>query len=287
MTEYTKILTKIVQIILKKAYHNNKKNNEIYNDTKEMNYETYDTKYGKISLYNNESIIGGAFKYGGYWEEEEMKSLAEYIPKDKNILEIGAHCGTSTIFYSRLIKDDCKMYVYEPQRKMYNLLTHNIEQNQLQNKIYPVNSGVFCYKGTAKMNNFDIDGCGQYLDVVEKNNIMCNYGGIALGNNGEQINVTTIDDMNLENIGFIHSDAQGCENYIFSKGLETIKKYRPVIFYEDCYSYYRILYDQVTSTYPQYNEESKFDIKKYCLETLGYRTCIDRFCGSMNNLLIP
>lgn len=30
--------------------------------------------------------------------------------------------------------------------------------------------------------------------------------------------------MSLDNIGYIHCDAQGAENFIFSKGLETIKK---------------------------------------------------------------
>lgn len=39
--------------------------------------------------------------------------------------------------------------------------------------------------------------------------------------------------MNLDNIGFIHCDAQGAENFIFSKALDTINKYRPVILYEN------------------------------------------------------
>ena len=40
-------------------------------------------------------------------------------------------------------------------------------------------------------------------------------------------------NMKLDNIGYIHCDAQGSENFIFSKALETIKKYRPVIYYEN------------------------------------------------------
>ena len=39
--------------------------------------------------------------------------------------------------------------------------------------------------------------------------------------------------MELDDIGYIHCDAQGAENFIFSKGMETIRKYRPVILYEN------------------------------------------------------
>lgn len=34
----------------------------------------------------------------------------------KNILEIGAHCGTSTIVYSSFLDNNSKIYVYEPQK---------------------------------------------------------------------------------------------------------------------------------------------------------------------------
>ena len=56
-----------------------------------------------------------------------------------------------------------------------------------------------------------------------ENNLNCNFGGIGLGDDGENIKLTTIDNMNLCDIGYIHCDAQGSENFIFSKGIETIK----------------------------------------------------------------
>ena len=43
---------------------------------------------------------------------------------------------------------------------MYNLLVHNIIQNNLQDKIKPYNLGVFCFEGNGKMNGIDLDGGG-------------------------------------------------------------------------------------------------------------------------------
>ena len=214
--------------------------------------------------------------------------MQEYINPNRNILEIGGHCGTSSIVYSSFLNDNTKMYVYEPQHNMYNLLVQNIKQNNLLNKIIPNNLGVFCFEGNGKMNSIDLD-CGGVVSkrYNEENNLGCNFGGICLGNDGENINLTTIDNMNLDNIGYIHCDAQGSENFIFSKGIETIKKYRPVILYENTDFYGTYLYDNICKSYPNYKEESVFDIKKYCMEQLSYSSFIDNFNGGIDTLLIP
>ena len=251
--------------------------------------ESYDTIYGLITLYKNDVFIGDAFKNKRYWDIDTLLKLREYIDANRNILEIGGHCGTSSIVYSSFLNDKQKIYVYEPQCNMYNLLVQNINQNNLQNKIIPNNLGVFCFEGDGKMNNIDLDGGGGVVikRYNEENNLNCNFGGIGLGDDGENIKLTTIDNMNLDNIGYIHCDAQGSENFIFSKGIETIKKYRPVILYENNELYGRYLYDNVCKTYPNYKEESVFDVKKYCVEQLNYSAFIDRFNGGIDTLLIP
>jgi FkbM family methyltransferase len=251
--------------------------------------ETFDTKYGSITLYKNEVIIGSAFKNGGYWDEDTLLNLRTYINPDRNILEIGGQCGTSSIIYASYLNPGSQLFVYEPQKNMYNLLVKNITDNKLQEKIIPENTGVFCYSGTGRMNGTDLDGGGGNVAkrYTDENHLDCNFGGIGLGQDGEEINLITIDDMNLSNIGFIHCDAQGSENFIFSKGLELIKRNRPVIFYENVEFHGSYLYDVICESYPAYKEESKFDIKKYCMETLNYTQYIDRFNGGVDTLLIP
>jgi FkbM family methyltransferase len=253
---------------------------------------TYDTQYGKITLYSNEIYIGNEFKNGKYWDEETLLKMKEYIDPTRNILEIGGHCGTSSIVYSSFLDEDKKIFVYEPQKKLYQLLVQNINQNNLQNKIIPYNLGVFCYSGNGNMNDIDIDGGGGVVHkrYNEEHYFDCNFGGIGLGGNGEKVLLTTIDNIDLDNIGFIHCDAQGAENFIFSKGIDTITKNRPVILYEDNANnqyYGKPLYDNVCKNYPKYSENGLFDIKKYCMEELKYSNCIENFNGTLDTLLIP
>jgi len=251
--------------------------------------QSYNTNYGLITLYKNEHYIGKYFRNNIYWDEDTLLKLRKYINPNSNILEIGGHCGTSTIVYSSFLNDKQKIYVYEPQRNMYNLLVKNIHQNHVQHKIIPYNLGVFCYEGKAKMNAIDLDGGGGIVSkrYNEESHLGCNFGGIGLGNDGENVYLTTIDKMNLDDIGFIHCDAQGSENFIFSKGIETIKKYRPVIYYEDNKNFAKYLYNNVCKSYHNYKEESKFDIEKYCMEQLNYSKIINRFNGGIDTLLIP
>lgn len=250
--------------------------------------ETYNTEYGKITLYKNEVYIGDSFKKGKYWDIDTLLMLKEYINPDQNILEIGGHCGTSSIVYASFLKKG-KVHVFEPQHNMFELLVKNIKQNNLRKKILPYNLGVFCYAGLGKMNGIDLDGGGGAVErrYREEKHLPCNFGGIGLGFNGERIALTRMDDIKIDNIGFIHVDAQGAENHIFSAGLELIKKHRPVIYYENNEINAKYLYDMVCKSYPQYEQESKFDIKKFCMFELGYSRYIDCFNGGIDTLLIP
>jgi hypothetical protein len=134
----------------------------------------------------------------------------------------------------------------------------------------------------------DIDTGGNvetaYTGVAQNG---CNFGGIGIGEWGESINLTTIDTMGHDNIGFIHCDAQGAEPFLFSHGLETIKRDRPVILYEDTFADQNgVFFDTVCKAHPKYKNESKFDIKEYCINHLNYKLPSSGNWG-WNILLIP
>ena len=252
-------------------------------------FDTFDTKYGKVTLYKNDVYIRNSFINGVYFDEDTLIKLKQFINPNKNIIEIGGHCGTSSLVYSSYLSDNNKVFVYEPQKNLFNLLVKNINDNNLQHKIIPYNKGVFCYEGQGHMNNIDLDGG---FGIVEKryneeSHLNCNFGGITLGQLGESIELTTIDKMEHENIGFIHCDAQGSENFIFSNSIELITKNRPVILFENNSEYGEYLYNSVCQNYPQYEKESKFNLKTYCQKNLKYRACIDRFNNGLDTLLIP
>ena len=101
--------------------------------------ETFNTPQGIITLYKNETYIVEDFKNGSYWDIGTLELLKKYVNPDSNVLEIGGHCGTSSIVYASYLNSSNKVYVYEPQLNMYKLLVKNISQNNLKDKIIPFN----------------------------------------------------------------------------------------------------------------------------------------------------
>jgi hypothetical protein len=61
---------------------------------------TFQTTYGKVTLLDNEEYIAKVFKLGGYWDIETLLKLQTMIDPNKSIVEIGGHCGTSSLVYA-------------------------------------------------------------------------------------------------------------------------------------------------------------------------------------------
>lgn len=252
--------------------------------------ETFITKYGTVTLFKNDIYLIREFKQGSYCDISTLTKLKDYIDPNRNILEIGGHCGSSSIIYSSYLNEGNQLHVFEPQHKMYNLLVHNIGQNNLENKIIPYNNAVFCQQMSIRMNNIDLDGGGKVVSECYNNsNMQCNFGGIGLGTNGEIVESITVDSLidTVTNIGFIHCDAQGAENHIFSEAKNFVRINRPVILYENNAKYGKYLYNNVCNSYPQFNVNSRFDLESYCMNELNYSEVIHRFNGSGDDLLIP
>ena len=257
---------------------------------------SFRTAYGTVNLLNNDEYIIGPFKNGGYWDIDTLTLLRQYIDPERSIVEIGGHCGTSSLVYaSYLTGPTCEVRVYEPQSCMFELLKRNVSENGLTGRINPFRLAIFCEDRTVTMNHIDMDGTMPgWVDLryTSESDLPCNFGGIGLGGAGERVNCRSLDslldaDELPESIGFIHCDAQGAENFIFAAGWKTLARHRPVVLFEDGAKNAVYLYRNVCMHYPEYEKESKFDIVDYCMNTLGYRTCIERFNGSIDTLLIP
>lgn len=248
----------------------------------------FNTKYGKFIIPDHEEFFIKEFTEKGYWEEDELIHILSLIDKDKNILEFGSHLGTDTIPYANHINENCVVYSFEPQKDIFNILQKNIINNNLQHKIICKNAALFYYDGVAFMNGEFMDGSSKYQKSIDafNNGLYGNYGGLSLGKDGENTDCFKIDNLKLENLGFIHSDAQGAEPFIFWGAKETIKKYKPTIIYENIDLYGDYLYKKITESYDIPEEIVNFDIVDFCINELGYKNKINGV-GNINTLLYP
>ena len=97
--------------------------------------QTYKTRFGYITCYNNDIVFSSILRRGVMYEEDIIVNKIVPLLKQKNkkltILDIGAHIGTHTIIYSRLL--DCDIHTFEPQKKIFDILNKNVNDNSLTN----------------------------------------------------------------------------------------------------------------------------------------------------------
>jgi FkbM family methyltransferase len=255
---------------------------------KGLSAKTFVTEFGMLTLPITDMYITPTFEAGNYWEVDTIRALKSHVPAHRNMLEIGGHCGTSTLAYASYVQG--KQYVFEPQPDMFSLLKSNVRVNELADKIQCIPEAVFCFTGKICMHAFDLDGNkGRLVKELKDKDEPCNYGGVGIGSGGDQVTCLKLDDCmdKFDNIGFIHCDAQGSEPFIFWGAQKFLATHRPVILFEDMTLYGTYLYDNIKNTYPEHAEAAAFNVIKFCMEELKYTSCHVAYNGGMDTLLIP
>ena len=197
-----------------------------------MNIGKANTKYGKINYLVNDCYIAPSLKENKMYSEFEIENVIKpYIVKSKVILDVGAHIGCHTITYAYM-SPEAKIYSFEIQKPIYNLLRMNIEENKYEDRV----KAYYCAVGNKiQMVNLNKtikdnpDGCSEYNYNDGKK---YNFGGLSLGTGGEDIIMITIDSLELDNCDFLKIDVEGFEYLVVLGALKTITKYHPTIYFE-------------------------------------------------------
>lgn len=186
-------------------------------------------------------------KYGLH--EQQMIEWVKnaYCVKDKTFLDIGANSGIYTISLANYCG---KVYGFEPQRSTYYALCGGVYLSKLKN-VECMNIGLGSPEQRGK----------QKLFIQPKdygNGIFSSLNPLP-GTFPEEIEIKTLDDLNISNIAFIKLDVEGNETNVFKGAKETlIRNNQPTILFESCteethkldseilYSYgYRYIYSTI------------------------------------------
>ncbi len=153
-------------------------------------------------------------------------TLKPYIEKSKYVVDVGANIGCHTISYANFNKD-CKIWAFEPQEKLFQILNQNIQFNNLSDRVHS-------YK--CAVGHTSCDGTMSSLEkVYDARQMGHNKGGLGIGKGGEPMKMITLDSLNLPGLDFIKIDVEGAEGLVIQGAQETIKKYKPVVFFEHNY----------------------------------------------------
>jgi FkbM family methyltransferase len=159
-----------------------------------------------------------------YYEKDESQMMYNLIEDGFTIFDIGANIGWYSIGITKA-KNNIKIFAFEPILKTYKNLLANIELNKSQN-IQTFNMGLHKEKTQLIFYFYpEISGNASSVNLSTESNpeiIKCDVD--TMDNFIKEQNVTKLD--------FIKIDIEGAELFAFEGGINTIKKFKPIVFTE-------------------------------------------------------
>jgi len=173
--------------------------------------------------YDITSVPFNFLDFGSY-DADETKFLLDIVKDNYVILDIGANLGWYTLNCLKT-KKKVTVFSFEPMPDIYSRLNRNLILNGLQTK-NSFNFGLSSVNGEIDF-FFDTERCGASSMV----NLRDTEKAVKI-----KCSVKRLDDvfplLNVGRLDFIKCDVEGAEKLVFDGGMETIRKYRPIIFSE-------------------------------------------------------
>lgn len=160
----------------------------------------------------------------GLYDPDTLAVIRRYVDSNNICFDIGANIGAISFALAKEVQPDGKVFSFEPGPFIYQRLINNLQlNNEYKEIITPINIGLS-----------DNEGC---LSWNEDTGNRGNAGCIDIKKDGSiKIKVTTLDNFmtekKIQKVDFIKIDVEGMELEVIMGGLETLKKIKPIIYFE-------------------------------------------------------
>ena len=182
-----------------------------------LRYEKYTVpSAGHFFIDDSEDMIKRYIVDGRQWEHHTLELLEEHVEPGSVVVEIGAHIGSHTVPVARLVGPWGRVYAFEPQRKIYRELVHNVALNGITN-VVPLRYAVG-------------DGDARVIELNPTR--LGNEGGTSVGSGGDQAELRSLDSFGFERVSVLKIDVEGYEDEVLKGAVNTIRRSRPIILIE-------------------------------------------------------
>ena len=146
--------------------------------------------------------------------------IENFCKGDKKFIDIGSHIGSWTISLGPHSKH---VHAFECNKHVFNILCANIALRNLSSKVCTHLCGLSNKAGIMKYYKRNAEGGPNGIEFLRENDHGCEM---------EEVQVCTLDDFELENIGFLKIDVEGHEKRVLEGALETLKNsgFPPFVF---------------------------------------------------------
>lgn len=188
-------------------------------------------RFGLFLVLTNDRFIGRSLIFTGEYSSDEVRLLASLCSTDQVVIEVGANIGAISVPLARHLAGlGGKLYCYEPQRTVFNILCANMALNGIENIVLK-DIGIAEACGTSFYENPVYSKLGNFGDVSLSESFSKEPTSRTV-----RTSVSTLDEElkdELGSIGLIKIDVQGMELNVLKGAEKTIDKHRPILYFEN------------------------------------------------------
>lgn len=181
------------------------------------------TRYGYMVYNKYDRYIGRSLDLYGEFSYFEAELFSQIVKPNMHVLDVGANIGAFSLLFSKLVGVNGRVYSFEPQRATFQMLCGNLAINSIEN--------VFAYQNCVGSSNEPLymPNVSQYVEN--------NFGGISASTEKKEgflsVDSLQIDQLELQACHFIKVDVEGMELEVLMGALNTINKYKPIMYIEN------------------------------------------------------
>lgn len=176
------------------------------------------------------SHLYSRFIVDGFYEPEVAKLLDRHLPRQRDVLDVGANIGLFSVKCASLLPSN-KVIAVEPTPNALGRLRKNIARNGLEERIE-----VFAGVASDKEGTVDIN----FIPGKEEYSTVGNLAHPSVA--GLSISSVKVEALPLDSIisrygvdpGFIKIDVEGMEHHVLAGATETLRSARPIVLCELC-----------------------------------------------------
>jgi FkbM family methyltransferase len=221
-----------------KLYRNKKLRKIIIPLLKKLNLGNIHIKHH----YTGSKFKLDAFVHKGYWyhgknrEKPQMDTFKTIIKEGDTVIELGAHIGYISLYFSKLAGPSGKLYVFEPGANNLPYTRANLANSKIKN-IELIEKAVSDENGTATFYLENITG--QSNSLVKDYRVTKKIQSktfTSLQKNAVEVETIRLDDFvkqrNIKKLDFVKIDIEGAE-YMAIMGMQQIlDELRPTMMIE-------------------------------------------------------
>ncbi len=199
---------------------------------------------GSFYLDDNPALVKRHLALGLPWEPHVLVLFARHARPGSTAIDVGAHIGSLTVPLGRAVGPEGKVFAFEPVKKVYRELVHNLRLNGAKN-VKPLRFAV-----------------GARNQVIEMEPMASLDGRTGVGEGGDKVELRTLDSFEFKDVSLIKIDVEGFETEVLKGAERTIRTWHPAIILEIMHAH---LYNELAPA-----ERARVDETRKLLELYGY-----------------